>query len=113
MNRGEIWWADLPDPYASEPGYRRPVLVLQADTFNQSGIKTVICVGITSNVGLGRLPGNVVISPKESNLKIPSVVNITQVITVDRAMLTECVGSVAARAMRKVNAGLKLVLGLT
>ena len=112
MNRGEIWWADLPAPIQSEPGYRRPVLVLQSDSFNQSRITTVVCAAITSNTRLAEMPGNVELSVRESNLQKQSVVNISQIITLDKDFLSECVGSVTATTMRKVNDGLRLILDL-
>ena len=112
MNRGEIWWADLPTPERSEPGYRRPVLVIQSNAFNESKIRTVICASITSNTRLANMPGNVLLKPKESNLSQESIVNVSQVITLDRSFFIEYVGSVSAATVRKVNAGLKVVLDL-
>ena len=112
MNRGEIWWADLPVPQRSEPGYRRPVLVVQADSFNQSHIRTVVCAAITSNTRLSDMPGNVLLSAEESKLQKPSVVNVSQLITLDQAFLSDYVGTVSIHVMRRVNNGLKLVLDL-
>ena len=112
MNRGELWWADLQIPEKSEPGFLRPVLVIQADSFNQSKIRTVICAAITSNTRLAEIPGNVSLSSEESSLGKKSVVNVSQVITLDRSFLTEYIGSVSAGTMRKVNSGLKLALEL-
>ena len=113
MNRGEIWWADLPVPEQSEPGYRRPFLVVQGNDFNRSGLNTVICVALTTNTELARMPGNVLLSTKESGLPRDSVVNITQVLTLDQSFLTDRVGSVSASVMAKVSSGLKLVMDLT
>ncbi len=110
MVRGEIWWAEMPEPSGSEPGYRRPVLVLQSDAFNSSRISTVICAVVTSNVRLAEAPGNVLLSESETNLPRASVVNVSQIVTLDKTFLTECVGAVAKRAMRKVEEGLHLVL---
>lgn len=87
MYRGEIWWANLPDPVGSEPGYRRPVLVVQDDTFTQSRITTVIVVVITSNIQLAEAPGNVLLPHAVSGLPRDSVANISQVFTVDKTFL--------------------------
>ena len=112
MVRGEIWWAALPNPRASEPGYKRPVLILQSDAFNRSNINTVICVIITSNIALARAPGNVMLSKKDSNLPKKSVINVSQIVTLDKSYLTECVGSISKNIMNKVENGIKLVLGI-
>ena len=112
MKRGEIWWASLPEPSGSEPGYRRPVLVVQADEFNRSGIRTAICATITSNLHLAAAPGNVQLSSRSSGLPKPSVVNVSQLITLDRMRLTERVKSIDAPCMGRVDDGLRLVLNL-
>jgi mRNA interferase MazF len=83
VQRGEIWWANLPEPTGSEPGFRRPVLVVQSDEFNQSRIATVIAVVLTSNLKLAQAPGNVLLPSKATHLSKDSVANISQVITVD------------------------------
>jgi mRNA interferase MazF len=112
MQRGEIWWATLPAPKASEPGYRRPLLVIQSDDFNRSRINTVISVVITSNLRLADAPGNVLLSQKDSGLRKKSVINVSQLITVDRSFLTEKVGRLAPEKLREVELGIRLVLGL-
>ena len=84
MQRGEIWWASLPEPVGSEPGYRRPVLIVQSDDFNRSRISTIIAVVITSNTRLAQAPGNVLLTKKLSGLLRDSVANISQIITVDK-----------------------------
>lgn len=91
--RGDIWWASLPAPIASEPGYRRPLLVVQSNDFNQSRISTVIAAVITSNIRLADAPGNVILSKKESGLPKKSVVNVSQLITVDKSFFTEKTGT--------------------
>jgi mRNA interferase MazF len=88
MRRGEIKWASLREPEGSEPGYRRPVLIIQPDDFNRSNINTALCAVITSNLSLANAPGNIRISSKSSGLKKPSVVNISQLITIDKRFLT-------------------------
>ena len=112
MVRGEIWWATLPTPRASEPGYKRPVLILQSDAFNNSNINTVICVIITSNIGLARAPGNVILSKKDSNLPKRSVINVSQIVTLDKSYLTECVGTISKNILNKVENGIKLILDI-
>ncbi len=112
VRRGEIWWALLRPPRGSEPGYPRPVLVMQADSFNTSRIRTVLVVAITSNVGLARAPGNVLLSRKSSGLPKPSVANVSQIITLDRSFLQRKVKILARRELAQVDAGLKRVLSL-
>lgn len=112
MKRGEIWWADLEEPRGSEPGYRRPVLIVQEDAFNRSRISTVIAVVISSNLKLAVAPGNVSLPGTESNLSKDSVVNVSQVITLDKSCLAEKVGVVGHRTMARVGQGLRLVMGL-
>jgi mRNA interferase MazF len=112
MKRGEIWWASLPAPTGSGPGFRRPVLVLQADPFNQSGISTIIVAAITSDLLIADAPGNLRLSKTDSGLSKPSVVNVSQIVTLDRQLLTQRVRAIPAMAMRRVDEGLRLVLGL-
>ncbi|AFZ13268.1 transcriptional modulator of MazE/toxin, MazF [Crinalium epipsammum PCC 9333] len=112
MYRGEIWWADLPDPIGSEPGYRRPVLIIQDDTFIQSRIRTVIVVVITSNIELANAPGNVLLSSQTSGLPRDSVVNVSQILTVDKSFLTERISSLPVSLQEEVDAGLRTVLYL-
>lgn len=112
MRRGEIWWASLPDPQGSGPGFRRPVLVIQNDPFNASRIRTVIVATITSNLRLAEAPGNVLLDMGESGLPRDSVINVSQVLTLDKSFLTERVSALQSEAMARVDNGLKLVLGL-
>ncbi len=112
MRRGEIWWASLPVPQGSEPGYRRPLLVIQSDAFNRSRIQTVVAVVITSNLRLAEAPGNVVLSARDSGLPKRSVVNVSQLVTVDRSFLTEKVGKLPADKVREIEVGICLVLAL-
>ena len=111
--RGDIWWADLPDPVASDPGGTRPVLVVQANAFNRSRIATILVVVITTNERLAGLPGNVAIPPSGTGLKKPFVVNVSQVLTADRTFLRERIGRVSSETMARVESGLRLILGLT
>ncbi|MGE3542109.1 MAG: type II toxin-antitoxin system PemK/MazF family toxin [Candidatus Tectimicrobiota bacterium] len=112
MIRGAIWWAELPDPLAAEPGYRRPVLLIQSDAFTRSRIHTVIAVVITTNLRLATAPGNVRLTASESGLAQDSVVNVSQIITVDKTFLIEKCGQVRERTMRAIEAGVRLVLSL-
>jgi len=112
MKRGEIWWASLPAPTGSGPGFRRPVLVVQSNPFNQSRISTVVVAAITSNLSLAEAPGNVRVGRSDGGLSRPSVVNISQVLTVDKALLTARVRALPASTMRAVDEGLRLVLAL-
>ncbi|MGO9619124.1 MAG: type II toxin-antitoxin system PemK/MazF family toxin [Bryobacteraceae bacterium] len=112
MQRGEIWWADLREPRRSEPGYRRPVLVIQADSFNRSRIQTAIVAVITTNLDLAEAPGNVLLPARVAGLPQDSVVNVSQLLTLDRSFLTEHVGTLPPRAQRFVDEGLRIVLAL-
>jgi mRNA interferase MazF len=112
VTRGEIWWADLPDPRGSEPGFRRPVLVIQANSFNRSRIQTVIVAVISSNLRLAEAPGNILLRKRDSDLQLDSVINISQLITLDRTFLTEAVGKIPGGVMSQVDAGLRVVLEL-
>ncbi len=112
IQRGEIWWADLPEPRRSEPGYRRPVLIVQADSFNASRIQTAIVAAITSNLDLADAPGNVLLPAKASGLGRDSVVNISQLLTLDRSFLTEQAGNLPARLQQAVDRGLRTILQL-
>ena len=112
MARGEIWWATLPEPDGSGPGGRRPVLVIQADPFNRSAIETTIIAILTARVSRADAPGNILLTAKQAGLARDSVVNVSQLFTVDRSVLTERVGVLAGSLMRQVDAGLERVLGL-
>jgi mRNA interferase MazF len=112
MKRGEIWWASLPEPTGSGPGFRRPVLIVQSDPFNASRIATVIVAVVTSNLTLADAPGNVRISRSESGLSKASVVNVSQLLTLDRKVLTQRVRALPAMTLRAVDEGVRLVLGL-
>lgn len=113
MKRGEIWWANLPNPTGSGPGYKRPVLVVQANTFNASRIATVVVAIVTSNLALAEAPGNVRIAKSDSGLPRHSVVNVSQLITLDRCVLASKIKALPGAAMDKVDSGLRLVLALS
>ena len=110
--RGEIWWADFGQPFGSEPGHRRPALVVQADAFNQSSIQTVLLIPLTKTLELASAPGNVLCRPHDTGLPRPSVVNVSQLAVADRRRLVEKAGTLPGRVMREVDEGMRLILGL-
>lgn len=110
MQRGDIWWADLPDPSGSAPSFRRPVLLIQADAFTQSRIATVIAIVLSSNLRLASAPGNVLVRASESGLPKDSVVNVSQIITIDKIVLDEYTGHLPDRLLIEVEQGIRLVL---
>ena len=107
-----MWWADLADPGGSEPGFRRPLLIVQADSFNRSRIETAIAVVLTSNLRLLDAPGNVLVGRRASGLPKDSVANVSQIITIDQDMLGDRAGKLPAETMSSVDAGLRLVLSV-
>ena len=112
VQRGEIWWANLPEPVGSEPGFRRPVLVIQSNDFNRSRIATVIALVITSNIKLAQAPGNVLLPSKVTGLSKDSVANVSQVITIDKSFLVEKIGTIPSYLLEQVENGIRLVMGL-
>jgi mRNA interferase MazF len=112
VKRGEIWWASLGVPTGSEPGYRRPVVVLQSDAFNESRIGTVIVAAITTNTRLADAPGNIALSRRQSDLPKDSVVNVSQILTLDKSFLTGKVSRLSATQLAEVEQGVRLVLAL-
>lgn len=112
VSRGQLWWAELPDPIASEPGFKRPVLVIQADNFNNSRIGTVIVLVVTSSLRLADAPGNVLLSKSKSGLPKESVANISQIITLDKEFLTQAIGKIDRLTMQQIDDGIKLVLSI-
>ncbi len=113
MVRGELWWADLGLPRGSAPALRRPVLVISAGQYNRSKLRTVTIVVITSNARLAALPGNVLVPAEVSGLQAESVVNITQLATIDRTALDELIGAVPDWLMAQVDSGLARALALS
>lgn len=110
IRRGEIWWASLPEPLGSE--HRRPLVIVQADVFNQSGIRTALAVALTTNLHLAEAPGNVRLPRRETGLPKDCVANVSQVITADKSFLTERVGNLPVSLLRRIEDGLRLVLDL-
>jgi len=110
IHRGDIWWADLPDPNDSSAGYRRPVVIVQADAFTISRIATVIVAAITSNLRLATAPGNVFLAAGESGLPRDSVINVSQLITLNKTVLDVYVGRVTTTTLEQLDDGIRLVL---
>lgn len=112
IERGEIWWADLPEPVGSNPGFSRPVLIIQSDKFNRSRINTVIIAIISTNLKLINSEGNVLLTKRQSNLPKDSVVNISQLFTIDQSFLRDFVGTLPAKKLEQIDNGLRLILSL-
>ena len=112
MERGEVWWARLPDAVGSEPGFSRPVFIIQSNAFNRSRIRTIIAVVLTSNLRLAEAPGNVLVPASEAGLPKDSIANVSQVITIDRAFLAERTGKLPAHLTRLIDDGVRLALSL-
>jgi len=112
IKRGDIWWADLPEPSGAESGYRRPVIIVQADKFNRSEISTIIIAVITTNLRFANSLGNVSLTASQSGLPKGSVVNVTQLYTIDESLLLEYVSFVTDKKMEQINEGLRHVLFL-
>ena len=111
ISQGEIWWADLAEPAGSEAGFRRPVVVVQGDAFNRSAIRTAVCVPLTSNLAWADAPGNVLLSARMTHLRRDSVANVSQIVTVDQAVMTERVGRLSEAKLHLIMAGIDIVLG--
>ena len=112
LRRGDVHWVNLREPVGSGPGYRRPVVIVSADAFNDSRINTVVVLAVSSNLALADAPGNVELPVVAGGLDRDSVVNVSQVVTLDKTQVGDRVGSAGAEAMRRVEAGLRLVLEL-
>lgn len=111
VGQGDVVWASLPDPTGSGPGFRRPVVVVQGDAFNQSRIGTVVVVPLTSNLRWASAPGNVLLKAARTRLPKDSVANVSQIVAVDRSVLSERVARLGAADLDLVLAGVDLVLG--
>ncbi|MBZ5701809.1 MAG: type II toxin-antitoxin system PemK/MazF family toxin [Acidobacteriia bacterium] len=111
ISQGEIWWADLPAPAGSGPGFRRPVVVVQCDALNRSRIATVVCVPLTSNLKWGLAPGNVRLSARLTGLPKDSVANVSQIVTLDKDLLTARVGKLPRPKLELLLSGIDVVLG--
>jgi mRNA interferase MazF len=111
ISQGEIWWADLPSPARSEPGFRRPVVVVQGDALNRSRIATVMCVPLTSKLKWAEAPGNVLLAARSTRLPKDSVANASQIVALDKTFLTERVGKLSAAKVELLLSGIDVILG--
>jgi len=112
VERGQVWWAELGEPGGSEPGFRRPILIVSSDAFNRSRIRTVIAVVLTANLRLVEAPGNVLMPAEATGLPKDSVANVSQVVTLDKEFLTELAGRIKGPLLSDVESGLRLALSL-
>lgn len=111
ISQGEIWWADVPQPTGSGPGFRRPVVVVQGDALNRSRIATVVCVPLTSNVKWATAPGNVLLAARSTSLPRDSVANVSQIVALDKTLLTDRVGKLSAAKVDLLLSGIDIILG--
>ena len=111
VSQGEVWWAELPAPACSGPGFRRPVVILQGEPFNRSRIATVVCVPLTSNLKWAAAPGNVSLAARMTGLAKDSVANVSQIVAVDKGLLTKRVGKLPRSQVELLLAGIDIVLG--
>ncbi len=111
IGQGEVWWANLAEPEGSAPGFRRPVVVVQGDSFNRSRIATVVCVALTSNLALAEAPGNVPLPPRSTGLDRDSVANVSQIVTLDKSSLVERTGRLPSQKLELILDGIDVVLG--
>ena len=111
ISQGQVWWADLPEPTGSGPGLRRPVVVVQGDALNRSRIATVVCLALTSNLRWADAPGNVLLPARATGLPKDSVANTSQIVTLDKSLLTEHVGTLSRGKLALIFSGIDVVLG--
>ncbi len=111
ISQGDVWWADLPMPAGSGPGFRRPVVVVQGDALNRSRLATAVCVPLTTNLRWADAPGNVFLRARVTGLPKDSVANASQLISLDRDLLTECAGKLPRVKLNLILAGIDIVLG--
>ncbi len=110
VRQGDVWWAELPDATGSGPGFRRPVVVVQSDALNRSRLKTAVCVPLTSNTSWAEAPGNVLLAAGDTGLPKPSAANASQILALDRSLLTEHAGVLPERKLTQVLQGIALIL---
>jgi mRNA interferase MazF len=111
ISQGEVWWADLPTPTGSGPGFRRPVVVVQGDALNRSAIGTVVCIPLTSNLRWAEAPGNVLLPTRLTGLPKDSVANVSQIVTLDKSLLADRAGKLPRAKLEAVLSGIDVVLG--
>jgi mRNA interferase MazF len=111
ISQGEVWWADVPPPTGSGPGFRRPVVVVQGDALNRSRIATAVCVPLTGNLRWADAPGNVLLTARATHLPKDSVANVSQIVALDKSILTERVGKLSPAKVDLLLSGIGVVLG--
>ena len=111
VSQGEVWWADLPAPVGSGPGFRRPVVIVQSDALNRSALATTICVPLTSNLKWEAAPGNLALAPAQTGLPKESVANVSKILALDKSLLAERVGKLSATKLDLLISGINVVLG--
>lgn len=111
ISQGDVWWTNLGEPLGSEPGFRRPVIVVQGDSFNRSALRTVVAVPLTSNLRWATAPGNLRLTARATGLPRDSVANVSQLVTIDKAFLSERVGKLPSAKLELLLAGIDIVLG--
>ncbi|MFN0196303.1 MAG: type II toxin-antitoxin system PemK/MazF family toxin [Planctomycetaceae bacterium] len=111
IGQGEIWWADLGEPAGSTAGFRRPVIVIQADALNRSRIATVVCVPLTSNLRWSAAPGNVLLKARQTGLEKDSVANVSLLVTVDKGQLVSRTGKLSRKQLESIFSGIDVILG--
>ncbi len=111
ISQGDVWWADLPEPSGSGPGFRRPVIVVQGEALNRSRVATTACVPLTSNLRWADAPGNVLLTSRMTGLPKDSVANVSQIIALDKSVLTERAGRLSATKTELVLSGIDVILG--
>lgn len=112
ISRGQVWWADLGVPRGSSPGYERPVVIIQSETFNKTDIDSVIIAISTTNLRLAAMPGNILVERGVGGMKEDSVINVTQLFTIDRTDLLDYLGRLPKNKIDMIDQGLRLVLSL-
>jgi mRNA interferase MazF len=112
IRRGQVYWLDLGDPRGSGPGFERPGVIVQDNDFNQTNIKTAIVAMITTNLRLATMDGNVLLNPRRNGVSKLSVVNVTQLYTIDKTVLVDLIGTVSKAELEQIDKGLRLVLSL-
>jgi mRNA interferase MazF len=111
VSQGDVWWAELPEPAGSGPGFRRPVVVVQGNALNRSRIATVVCVPLTSNLVWSGAPGNTLLRARAAGLPKDSVANASQIVSIDRAFLAERTGRLSPKQLSQILHGIDIVLG--
>jgi mRNA interferase MazF len=110
IRQGDIFWIDLGAPHGSEPGYKHPHVIVQNNVFNLSRINTVVVCAVTSNIKLSKAPGNILLQKGEGGLKKASVINISQILTIDKADLAEKIGRLSQARIKQIIDGVKLLI---